>query len=289
MTKGEKLLSEVIKEKESQYREKIRMKRMNNLDNFIKNLLEETKKTRDRECIELSQRGEIEYIQTAKKRISHVINHIDFIIKNYSSKKPIKLLDVGTTPFTFLYKDYFGIDVSTIDRTNLLKQRCEKRGITFKKCDLMKEKIPFKNGEFDICVFTEVFEHLIVSPANIFKEIRRILKDKGFLIFSTPNIATLFNRIRLLFGKPILKPVDKVFKENCDGGWVHGFGHIREYTLFELINLLKKYQFSIIKFNHIGETDFIKNKNFSLLAFVYLLFQKIVPSFRNYNLILVKK
>ena len=264
-------------------------KEKNNLSFFIKNLLKETKKTSDNECMVLNQKAEIEYIQMQKKRISYTIEYIDFIVKNNLPNKKIKLLDIGTTPFTFLYKEYFNIEVSTIDKTKLLSNRCKLRDINFKKCDLMKEIIPFNNKEFDICIFTEVFEHLVVRPATIFKEIHKILKDEGFLIFSTPNIATLFNRIKFLLGKPVLESLDKVFQEDHGDEWPHGIGHLREYTMSELVNLLKKYQFNIIKSNHIGNVDFIQDKKLNYLLYFYSLIQKMIPQFRHFNLILAQK
>ena len=65
----------------------------------------------------------------------------------------------------------------------------------------------------------------------------------GKLLFSTPNIATLQNRIKLLVGICPLQPAENQMKQ----GWVHRHGHIREYTMKEVLSLLERCGFAIIR------------------------------------------
>lgn len=211
-------------------------------------LLQQVKQFPDQECLELSTEEERKYIMEHAPRVWHTVLYLDHVLSRANHKNTgFKILDIGPTPFTELYKKYFDVQVSTIDRTSLLEKRCSLNGIAFRKCNLLEEDIPYPDNEFDAVVFTEVFEHLIAPPQIIFRRIRKVLKDKGMLVFSTPNIASGCKRLTLLFGSPILTPAYTVFQEDIDGNWVHGYGHWREYTMGELKDILNRYKFDIIK------------------------------------------
>lgn len=78
---------------------------------------------------------------------------------------------------------------------------------------------------FDVIVFMEVLEHLIVPPELVLRFLGSLLSDGGHLVVTTPNAAWLKNRLKLLQGKnpfELLKPDRK------------NMGHIREYTKPEL-------------------------------------------------------
>jgi SAM-dependent methyltransferase len=185
---------------------------------------------RDEETINLLQDG--------KHRFKDILASIP------SSSKPIKLLDIGTTPFTFFIKDiYPHYEVSTIDLTNLAEDSCKARGIIFKVHDMAEQPVPFETDYFDIVIFTEVLEHLFTPPSEVLMEINRIIKPGGTLIFSVPNMAALIKRIRLLFGMSPLPHPDEQMKK----GWIHGYGHPREYTMKECTAILESCSFRIQK------------------------------------------
>lgn len=99
--------------------------------------------------------------------------------------------------------------------------------INFKVGDV--HKIPFGNESFNTIFCGEVIEHF-ANQEKAMKEIYRVLKPHGELILSTPNIANLRCRIKLLIGKDI--DDDK--------------GHIHLLTKKQLINLLESNGFKII-------------------------------------------
>jgi predicted SAM-dependent methyltransferase len=80
-----------------------------------------------------------------------------------------------------------------------------------------------------VVTFSEVLEHLPVEQVSfVFSELARVIRPGGILIASSPNQASLENRIKLLKGKSILdmpNPIDSL------GGV---FGHIRLYTPEEI-------------------------------------------------------
>ena len=67
-------------------------------------------------------------------------------------------------------------------------------------CDLNKEKIPLPDNSIDIIIAGELIEHLN-SPLSFLNECKRILKKKGIIILSTPNLNSLKNRFKVLFGQ----------------------------------------------------------------------------------------
>ena len=160
------------------------------------------------------------YLQSSKHRYREVVSSIPF------SSEPIALLDIGTTPFTLFIKQvYPHYKVSTLDLTEYMEPRCKAMGIQFKTCDLDKVHIPFDDSCFDVVVFCEVLEHLFVPPTNILNEIRRIMRPEGKLVLSVPNIAALYQRIRLLFG---ISPLPNADDQMAKGLHVP---HIHEYTM----------------------------------------------------------
>lgn len=60
--------------------------------------------------------------------------------------------------------------------------------------------IPFKNGFFDFIVYGDILEHLKNPEAALLK-LRNYLSRKGFIIISLPNVAHVYNRKNLLFGR----------------------------------------------------------------------------------------
>lgn len=209
-------------------------------DGAYEQFLEDIMNTKEREYLELDKYSELKYLKYHRYRFKTIFLSLP------SLKAKIKLLDIGTTPFTLFVKEFYpNYDVSTIDLTDLMEERCEKKDVTFKRCNLMKDKIPFENNSFDVVIFTEVFEHLFMPASKIFYEISYVLKKGGILIFGTPNYAKLSNRIELLFGINPQTSIEKMTRT----GYVHGHSHVREYTMNECISILRNSGFSIKEAN----------------------------------------
>lgn len=231
--------------------------------------------------LELDKSKELKYMRFHKYRFKTIFQSIP------SSRESIKILDMGTTPFTFFIKKcYNHYDVATIDLTDLMKQRCERNKVTFKKCNLIENSIPFEDDYFDIVIFTELFEHLFIHPSKVLSDISRVLKREGVLIFGTPNHAALYKRIKLLIGINPNEPIEEQAKED----WVHGCGHVREYTMKECIRILRINDFIIKEkkydacWDRLVRLEWIENpKRFLLIfpIFVYDLICLLTPPFRN--------
>lgn len=106
--------------------------------------------------------------------------------------------------------------------------------------DIISEPLPFPDAHFSLVTFSEVLEHLPVERVNfVLSEIARVVRPGGVLIMSSPNQASLENRIRLLKGGSILDMPDEM-------AYATGtFGHIRLYTVAEIISAMSKRDFSL--------------------------------------------
>lgn len=136
----------------------------------------------------------------------------------------------------------YGIEIS---KQKILEAK--KRGIIVKRGDANK-RLPFRNSFFDVVLCNQVAEHL-ANPDNLFEEIHRIMKDDGYAIISVPNLASLHNRILLLFGfhPTSISPSTRFAFGNPDRGRViYPFErHITAFTPMALREMLEHYGFRI--------------------------------------------
>ena len=104
------------------------------------------------------------------------------------------------------------------------------------------EQCPMPNNTYDLLIAGEIIEHL-VDTDHFAEEAHRILKSGGHLILSTPNLASWYNRFRLLRGlAPACYPgpsstirKDLLIDNN----------HIRVNVLSEWIHFLQCHEFQI--------------------------------------------
>jgi SAM-dependent methyltransferase len=102
------------------------------------------------------------------------------------------LLDApaGLGELSFLFKEKgFDVMAGDIDE-NIVKAK----NFDFKKFDL-NQRLPFEDEAFDYVVNVEGLEHL-ENPHHTISEFTRILKKKGKMILTTPNVLNVFSRLR---------------------------------------------------------------------------------------------
>lgn len=85
---------------------------------------------------------------------------------------------------------YVGVDVSSA-----AVELARAAGVDARKIDDAGD-LPFADGSFDVAICVEVFEHLM-RPDGAAREIHRVLRPGGELVFSTPN--ALYWRFRIAF------------------------------------------------------------------------------------------
>ena len=107
-------------------------------------------------------------------------------------------------------------------------------------CDITARSLPFSDDSFDFAIFSEVIEHIPPQAIpRILIDIRRTLRPDGQLILTTPNAVRLRNRLRFLAGYNIFEnPANQI------GGT---FGHLREYTCSELVEMVTSARFDKVE------------------------------------------
>lgn len=120
-------------------------------------------------------------------------------------------------------------------RARLRSFHCDLIGL-----NLTAEPFPFPDGHFSVLTFSETLEHLPIERVNfVLAEMARVLRPRGLLLASSPNQASLENRLLLLRGKSVFDLPDYM-------SVAHGtYGHIRLYTCAEAIQHFAKFGFSL--------------------------------------------
>lgn len=103
----------------------------------------------------------------------------------------------------------------------------------------LQDGLPFREKKFDLVTLYDVIEHLPVSPRKLLTDIYGVLRPGGHLVLTTPNLANLRARLRLLAGQTIHFPIDAWFDNESF------YGHIREYTPRELRYMLESVGFRL--------------------------------------------
>jgi 2-polyprenyl-3-methyl-5-hydroxy-6-metoxy-1,4-benzoquinol methylase len=162
-----------------------------------------------------------------------------YLLDNYTKKDDFTLVDAGCGNGSNLndiitkypYARFIGIDNYKPD-LDIAKIALEGKA-DFLLCDCLDIKLD--NKSVDIVLSNQVIEH-ITKYEKYVSEIKRILKDKGLLIISTPNFLHPRNIfLKLFLQRPIMRwenssklPPDEYR------------GHIKEFKKDELISLLEK-------------------------------------------------
>jgi SAM-dependent methyltransferase len=151
--------------------------------------------------------------------------------------RPLTVLDVGcgdgTVSRLFLEAGHsvFGVDFVP----DFVEQAIEK-GIEAKTADVTQDGLPFPAGKMDVIYAGALIEHLY-DPEFWLRECHRVLKAEGILVLSTPNIASLTSRLRMLFSRG-----PKFYASALS--WRFG-GHIRVFTAGTLKQLLEENGFTV--------------------------------------------
>ena len=172
------------------------------------------------------------YYTASKERFKYILKYLQS--NNLHNKK---ILDIGVCKFTYILKQiYPELDITALDFQNHENQVMA-HGIHFMLYNLEKDSDNSPDNAFDIIIFSEVIEHLAISPRLVFKKLRAMLKKDGILITTTPNFLSFANRFKCLIG---VSPLEEV-RENLQNP-----GHFREYSMKELKEYLNYAGFEIL-------------------------------------------
>ncbi len=156
-----------------------------------------------------------------------------------------RCLELGANPYftTYLLDRYTGLDLTlanyygrrgdTTDTVSFVPPGETDRvkvARTSQMFNIEEDDFPFEAGSFDVVLFCEIVEHLLMDPLAVLRQVHRVLKPGGALVLTTPNVSRLDNVFEMINGDNIYDPYS-------------GFGpygrHNREYNRYELRRLLE--------------------------------------------------
>lgn len=110
-----------------------------------------------------------------------------------------------------------------------------------------KDKIPFGNNGVDIITANQVLEH-IFEIDKLLMEIYEVLSPEGYFVVGTPNLASLHERLSLLFGyNPSTWHTAKIHVGLRKGKPTNNREHVNGFTIKGLKYLLEYYGFKPVK------------------------------------------
>jgi SAM-dependent methyltransferase len=164
-----------------------------------------------------------------------------------------RCLELGANPYftTSLLKEFTRLDLTLanyfgphftdqamqeVSYSNPKSGKTQKHCMQFFHFNIEAGQFPFEDGAFDTVLFCEVLEHLQSDPLRVLLEIKRVLKEGGHLVLTTPNVSRIENVCRMIAGENIYDPYS-------------GYGpygrHNREYNKHELSLLLRHCGFEV--------------------------------------------
>lgn len=178
---------------------------------------------------------------SAARLYDSVMKAVPFLPERARESGDLAILDISCFATTQIFRIVF---------PNAAIHACDKHlkwlefleGVEGRRCNLETEALPYPDGAFDLVIFTETLEHIPRSPYTVLGEVRRVLKPGGVLLFSVPNLNSLLNRIKMALGRPVLS-VELAYSDS--------FGHFREYTMDEVLHLLRSLGFEVGHHEHV--------------------------------------
>ena len=189
----------------------------------------------------------LRYVNDALPRFLHTLD----LLPHQSG---LKVLELGANPylFTLLMKkmynydlhlaNFFGKDIfsAQVGKGTQRVKSClyeEEYGFEYDDFNIELSDYPYTDDCFDIVLFCEILEHIVVDPLAVFGKLRRILKPGGSLIITTPNAVRLSNVAYMFHGS-------NFFDRYHINNGIYG-RHNREFTVGELENILARNGYQI--------------------------------------------
>jgi ubiquinone/menaquinone biosynthesis C-methylase UbiE len=182
------------------------------------------------------------------------------LAEHLSTDKKLRVLDIGSGTGDFLFRlsqqwpkhEYYGCDVAP---SVIAQNKKNKKKIHWSVQD-MNSRTSYKNSFFDIIIAGEVIEHFSDTDSFL-REMHRVLKSKGLLFLTTPNLASWLDRLTLLFGlQPFsteVSNVSRTFGRESFYKWLglpdesESAGHLRCFTKGALNSVLQHFRLEPVK------------------------------------------
>jgi len=217
-----------------------------------------------------------------RQGLAHIIQQI----AQYMTCDGQRLLDIGCGPmdktavFQQLGFECYAVDDlldpwhRRNDNLELILEFADRMGVHFHLQSDDDYSIPFPTNSFDVVTIFDVIEHLHESPRSILNSAGLHLKDGGVLCIAMPNAVNLRKRLSVFLGSTNYVPIDQFFLNS--GRWR---GHVREYTLAEMVYICKATGFEVLSATAYEGPAYDKLK--SPILQLYLLFTQMMPTLRS--------
>lgn len=226
----------------------------------------------------LKSEKELDYFLIHRSRYQYILNYIISLDLETGSK----VLDIGCfPPHLFQALEKLGFVVYGISSKH--EPIKSKRVISL---NIESEKIAFKERFFDLIIFTEIIEHLLIDPRIYLKKIKKVLKKDGRLLITTPNAVHLKNRVKVLIGKSSSFSLDQLYGTNLNNDSIY-FRHNRELTKEELEKIVIDSGFKINKFEYFSAYGPFRKKlrpdsrSIKLVKIVGFSLTQVYPAFKD--------
>lgn len=173
-----------------------------------------------------------------------------FLRKALKDKENILDLGCGYGYLTTLFKNALGFkNAYGVDIDEKRLEIAEKTGLTIRRLDLEKDPLPFPTNYFSLVIAAGILNHLKFWD-NLLSEANRVLKPKGLLFISNPNMGWWINRISLLLGyQPPDVEVSRKYAVNLPPFYPRkrSIEYVHSVTLKGMMEILSAYNFRCIK------------------------------------------
>ena len=202
------------------------------------------------------------YIADNQLRVSSMVEIVKFFLeRNSINLKNKKVGNIGYSSFDQLLRTELSSNLITIvpDKSFIPDDAILSPELIH-YFDITQENEVFDATQYDLLICTEVIEHLMADDRIIFSNLNKLTKSEGFLVLSVPNSVSLLRRLLVLLGKNNIAQ-----KKNIIRGPFGGYGHIREYAMYEVQYFLRQ-SFNLV-FN-VGINDFPSTLSIPLNRFL---------------------
>lgn len=161
----------------------------------------------------------------------------------------ITVLDIGAFPghlaALLSRREHARVTAVTLVTSEEFERHMDGLGVAVAVCDVECGPLPAIDGSVDVVLCCEVIEHLDGDVRHVLDEARRVVRDDGLLLLTTPNHASLAHRWALVRGRSVYPAID-----NPDYPFYAGTGvrnpmrHVREFTVGEIAALLDQARFT---------------------------------------------
>jgi methionine biosynthesis protein MetW len=164
-----------------------------------------------------------------------------------------RLLDCGCSDGEFTLKKAENIGTRKIYGIDVVEENVNKakaKGIEV-YCGDLDQRFPFEDETFDVVSASQVIEH-VSNTDGFLREVLRVLKRGGYVIISTPNLASLDSIFLLLGGwQPGLANVSDEIAAGILTVWDRHISpdtgplHRRSFTIRALRELIEYHRFKV--------------------------------------------